>query len=173
MVEPCERRPTRPGDASGWNHDGSQTDRRSRQRALRHEVRWSLVSVPIAPVAATREVVLAEHFTPIEVGVLLPRHPRTTAGWLAVKRALLEVLRGHGEHQLLCERDLTLSYGTGGRPHLRHVDKLSSDDDFGKTVLSLTSISISHTRARAWGLAVLDEEDCGLAGNHFEARTRK
>mgnify|MGYP001557416748 CR=1 FL=1 len=57
-----------------------------------------------------------------------------------------------------------------GRPWLRRAGQLSFDSDSSTTHDFRVVISISHTRARAWGLAVLDEAEHGRAVDDAEGR---
>jgi phosphopantetheinyl transferase (holo-ACP synthase) len=132
----------------------------------------ALESVDVGAAAAARETVLAQHFRQSEVEALAGRHVRSVAGWLAAKRAVLALLGRLLPELRLTERDVVIARGPSGRPVVRRVAELSFQSDSSRIRDFRISLSISHTRARAWGLAVLDEAARGHRGDDAEARGR-
>lgn len=111
--------------------------------------RAALATVAIGPVraAAARAALLASCFSPAEAAELAPRHPRTTAGFLAVKDALCELYRELAPTRAVAPRDFVLRHDERGAPVIVEAPPLDA----------ALSISLSHTRDHAYGLAVADE----------------
>jgi phosphopantetheinyl transferase (holo-ACP synthase) len=103
--------------------------------------------VAIEPVRAGRAALLEACFSPAEAAELEPRHPRTTAGFLAVKEALRELYRELAPSRAVEARDFVLGHDRRGAPVLLEAPPI------GVAV----TISLSHTRDHAYGLAVADE----------------
>jgi hypothetical protein len=103
-----------------------------------------LVSIDIDEVEKDRDNLLDNHFTPEERTELAPRHIRSTAGRLALKRAIL----GHlADHPHFAEKDIVLTGTPRCPPQL-----ISAIRPSGRLFLS-----ISHSKSTAHGLAVLQE----------------
>lgn len=102
--------------------------------------------VSIAEVERDRAALTAAHFTPGEAAAVARRHVRTTAGMLALKRALAALygeVTGGGSCR---ERDFVITNSAGGAPRLA----ASPAGLATERVL----ISISHSKTWAYGLAV-------------------
>ena len=115
--------------------------------------RWNiitsvLVSLDIREVAG--DPLLETYFSPEERAELRPRHIRSTAGSLALKRAVLHLL-SNGKDGILTEKDIVLSL----RPKAGPV--LLSLSDRSDVLPGTLFLSISHTKSTAYGLAVLQE----------------
>jgi len=113
-------------------------------------IRTVLESVPINQARAAKEELLASFFTPSEAQELEQRHPQTTAGFLALKRALKGLLSHRS--QGCTEKDFVLSHGGDGAPILLAGPGAAR---------ARICLSISHTQQRAYGLAVLQEDAVG------------
>jgi hypothetical protein len=108
-------------------------------------IRSLLVSIDIEEVRQDRDALLEAHFSPEERSELAARHIRSTAGKLALKRAVLSLLPdGPG----LTEKDIIIKRLPNSPPLL-----VSVLDPPGNLFLS-----ISHTGNTAHGLAVLQED---------------
>jgi hypothetical protein len=108
----------------------------------------ALATVPIAAAAAHRAELLASHFSPVEAAALGRRPPGTTAGFLAVKAALCELYQGLEPPRAVSALDFVLGHDGRGAPVLLAAPPLPG---------RVLTISLSHTRDRAYGLAVADE----------------
>lgn len=108
-----------------------------------------LVTLDIREVAG--DPLLETYFTPEERAQLRPRHIRSTAGSLALKRAVLQLL-SNGKDGILVEKDIVLSLRPKAGPVL-----LSLSDRSGDVLPGTLFLSISHTKSTAYGLAVLQE----------------
>jgi phosphopantetheinyl transferase (holo-ACP synthase) len=108
-------------------------------------IRSILVSLDIEEVQRNRDALLDTHFSPEERAELAARHIRSTAGRLALKRAVLGLLPDRPQ---LTEKDIVLKRLPNCPPLL-----VSVLDPPGNLFLS-----ISHTRNTAYGLAVLQEQ---------------
>jgi phosphopantetheinyl transferase (holo-ACP synthase) len=107
-------------------------------------IRSILVSIDIEEVQKDREALVNTHFSPEERVELADRHVRSTAGRLALKRAIL----GHlTDRPTLTEKDIVISRLPNNPPLLISVLDLPGS----------LFLSISHTRNTALGLAVLQE----------------
>jgi phosphopantetheinyl transferase (holo-ACP synthase) len=109
-------------------------------------IRSVLVSIDIEEMQGNRDSLLDACFSAEEQIELSTRHVRSTAGRLALKRAVLQLLSDRKD-RVLIEKDIVLSRLPNGRPVL-----VSMPDPPGNLFLS-----ISHTRNTAHGLAVLQE----------------
>jgi phosphopantetheinyl transferase (holo-ACP synthase) len=111
--------------------------------------RAALATVAIASVrpAEARARLLEACCSPAEAAELAPRHPRTTAGFLAVKDALCELYGELAPTLAVARRDFVLGHDERGAPIVVAAPPLEA----------ALSISISHTRDHAYGLAVADE----------------
>ncbi len=101
--------------------------------------------VSIAETTAGREQVEAECFTPVELAELRGRAVQSLAGWLALKRALADLSARLGRDSAT-PRDFVLTRAASGAPQLCRPHPLEGAVE--------PFISISHTRAWAYGLAV-------------------
>jgi phosphopantetheinyl transferase (holo-ACP synthase) len=108
-------------------------------------IRSVLVSIDIEEVQQGRDSLLNSFFSTEEQRELHPRHIRSTAGRLALKRAVLHLL---SDRPSLTEKDIVLTRLPNGRP------ALESALDIPKNLF----LSISHTKHTAHGLAVLQED---------------
>jgi phosphopantetheinyl transferase (holo-ACP synthase) len=109
-----------------------------------NQIRSILVSIDIDEVQRSREALLNTHFSPEERTELDTRHVRSTAGRLALKRAVLGLLPGRSR---LTEKDIAITRLPKNPPRL--VSKLYAPGNL--------FLSISHTKNTAYGLAVLQE----------------
>lgn len=107
-------------------------------------IKSMLVSIDIEEVERDRDTLLDTHFSPEERAELATRHIRSTAGRLALKRAVLGLL---SDRPQLTEKDIVLKRLPNCPPLM-----VSVLDPPGNLLLS-----ISHTRNTAYGLAVLQE----------------
>lgn len=121
--------------------------------------RCALVEVSVRETAEARGELLARYFRPEEAAALRGRQARSVAGVLAVKRAVCALLGEATE-----ARQVVIGYDERGAPRLISVGSLSRGDEFGTTPSPWISISISHTRDRAYGCAAIDEG----AGDHLD-----
>jgi phosphopantetheinyl transferase (holo-ACP synthase) len=113
-------------------------------------VRSVLVTVDLEEVHLNREALLHSCFTEDERIELSRRHVRSTAGRLALKRAVRQIVAVGVSPSL---RDIVLGRGPNGRPVL-----LSLGADPAGPLPDGLFVSISHTRNTAYGLAVLQED---------------
>ncbi len=117
-----------------------------------HTATTAIIGLTIDKVSNNQDHLLAQHFHPGEREELENSHVRSMAGWLAVKQAILKVL----EEVSCCrdEKNIELSRSSNGRPWIKNIY-----DPHGSP-LKLTSrvtISISHTRITAYGMAVYEK----------------
>jgi hypothetical protein len=106
-----------------------------------------LVSIDIEEVRGNLDSLLDACFSTEEQMELGTRHIRSTAGRLALKRAVLHLLSDR-KGRIPTEKDIVLGRLPNGRP------VLVSMPDPPKNLF----LSISHTRSTAHGLAVFQEE---------------
>jgi phosphopantetheinyl transferase (holo-ACP synthase) len=106
-----------------------------------------LISIDIEEVHDNLDSLLDACFTTEERMELHTRHVRSTAGRLALKRAVLHLLSDR-QSCLPTEKDIVLGRLPNGRPVLVTMP------DPPKNLF----LSVSHTRSTAHGLAVLQEE---------------
>jgi phosphopantetheinyl transferase (holo-ACP synthase) len=107
------------------------------------------VSVDLA--RENRETLLLRFFSCGEGCALRPRHPASTAGALAAKRALCALVRVLSPEAQVEERDFVLAHDRLGAPF---VSEVSPKVPMAARELA---ISITHTRRRALGLAAIGE----------------
>lgn len=116
-----------------------------------YRVVCSTAEVLISDVRETRDELLGRFFDELEAEELRDRHPRSTAGRLAAKRAIRSLLEELFEGHELRERDFVLGRSSTGAPKILEM----------RTTAPITPdslhISISHTARRAVGLAVYRE----------------
>lgn len=91
-------------------------------------------------------------FTRLEQQELHHRHVRSTAGMLALKKALCSLL-GQKTGAKFTEKSFVLSHTDSGKPILVSRPPFLKDSNPTQTLF----LSISHSRHTAYGLAVLQE----------------
>ncbi len=103
----------------------------------------------IDEVEKVRDSIFETAFTTVERNFLAPRHIRSTAGWLALKKSIIQ-LAGENGRGSLSEKDIEITCLADGRPVIAGITSpaIQPGDLF---------VSISHTRTTAYGLAVLQE----------------
>lgn len=131
----------------------AKTDRIMTDRKPVTSIIWT---EEIDKVRQEREDILTRCFTPEERRELSRRHVRSTAGTLALKRAISALIQRRSAVGLV-ERDIVIARTEQGRPFL---------DDKSSTVFSAMTtqhlfLSISHSRSRAYGLVVYQEPNDG------------
>ncbi len=109
-----------------------------------------LTSLNIDEVERAGETYFESAFSLLERKYLASRHVRSTAGWLALKKAVIQLL-GDKKKCVLSKRDITLKCLPDGRPVI-------ADIAFAEELSVNLFVSISHTRTTAHGLAVLQED---------------
>lgn len=112
-------------------------------------IRTVIKGVPIDQVAGRRDEYLADCFSQEERRYLCRRHIRSTAGWLALKKAIAE-LGGKGSDEVDFKEDIILQCLENGRPRVRQA---FSDWHHTQELF----VSISHSRTMAYGLASVQE----------------
>jgi phosphopantetheinyl transferase (holo-ACP synthase) len=112
-------------------------------------IRSVLVTLDIREVQG--DPLLETYFSAGEQAELRNRHIRSTAGSLALKRAVAQLL-SNGKDGILVERDIVLGCPRNDRPIL-----LSLPDRPSSSLSNTLFLSISHTKSTAYGLAVLKE----------------
>jgi phosphopantetheinyl transferase (holo-ACP synthase) len=118
-------------------------------------VRSATSYVAVAEVAARRAELADEHCTPAEREELAGRHVQSLAGNLALKQALVALLAAEAPESPVRSTELELRHRPDGAPELvRGPLALRAAADGRARQLY---VSISHTRSRAVGLAVLAE----------------
>ncbi|MCJ7601696.1 MAG: hypothetical protein MUO63_09375 [Desulfobulbaceae bacterium] len=115
-------------------------------------IRSVLVTLDIVEVQCNREAFLDAFFCTEEREELKTRNVRSTAGRLALKRAVLHLL-SEGKDRVLTEKAIVLGRQPNGRPAL-----LSAGDRPTGSLSNNLFLSISHTKSTAYGLAVLQED---------------
>ena len=103
-----------------------------------------LETLQVAAVEAGRGRIEEEHFSPAEVAALGKRRAQSVAGALALKRALVRLWADAGV-AAAAPRDFELGHHASGAPRLVAAP--------AGVALADVSISISHTRQWAYGLA--------------------
>ncbi len=93
---------------------------------------------------------LRQFFNNSENDYLSGRHIRTTIGWLALKKAIVELADSEVPTDLH-EKDIHLQCLDDGRPA---IVEISSCPGLAEKIF----VSISHTRTMAYGLAAFQEE---------------
>ncbi len=121
-------------------------------KPVRPGVYCSTAEVPLSRARESHDELLTRFFSPREASELAGRHPRSTAGRLAAKRALCQLFEELSMDPELREVDVVLGSDRQGAPR---IVELTSDAPIARERLAL---SISHTRTRALGLAVYQEE---------------
>ncbi len=107
-----------------------------------------LMNVSLDCLDSTGEKTLASWFRAGELSYLAKRHKRSTAGWLALKRAVAELLR-QVEGRAVNVVEIELYIEDGGRPGIKEIH------DWKGGLLKM-AVSISHSRTTAYGLASLE-----------------
>jgi phosphopantetheinyl transferase (holo-ACP synthase) len=105
-----------------------------------------LASLAIAEVEAERDAIEARDFSPEEIADLGRRRVQSLAGSLALKRALI-ALWGEAGFAPVAPRDIELAHRDSGAPQVVAAPR----------GLPAALVSIAHTRAWAYGLAVLPQ----------------
>ncbi len=109
--------------------------------------------VNIQEIQNNHRYVLDSSFSPEEQLELAKRHIRTTAGILALKKALcILILKATGH--TVDQKELTITRLTSGKPSLGSWPTSLSASNLQAEHLFL---SISHSRTTAYGLAVYQE----------------
>jgi phosphopantetheinyl transferase (holo-ACP synthase) len=116
-------------------------------------IRSVVIAINIAEVERDRESLLITCFQVEEQQELAARHVRSTAGRLALKRAITHLLY---DRITLAEKDVLLGRLADGRPILLSLGHPGNGPS--PFVPHNLFLSISHTRTTAYGLAVLQEE---------------
>jgi len=157
---------------SGRRHLDADAASRAAPQAERPARRWhsraALATVAIADVASERLKLEAEHFSPAERAALAGRHVQSLAGRLALKRALCDLLGPECVGTRLAPCDFVILETAGGAPALGAVPGALSSAAAGP--LGRLFVSISHTKARAVGLAV---QESMLDGGGERARVER
>jgi phosphopantetheinyl transferase (holo-ACP synthase) len=104
-----------------------------------------LETLQVAAVESERGRIEAEHFSPAEVAALGGRRAQSVAGALALKQALVRVWAGASAPVAATPRDFELGHHENGAPRLVAAP--------AGVALADVSVSISHTRQWAYGLA--------------------
>lgn len=105
----------------------------------------SVISIDEIRALTTQEKIIT--FTAEELEEINHKHIQTTAGFLAVKKSLIELFRKRGIQSDAC--NYTLSHSAEGRPILKNCPDGVCIDQI--------AISISHTSANAYGLASIQD----------------
>lgn len=121
-------------------------------------VRTVVEVVAIDDVERNRSALEAECFAEREVLELSGRRIQSTAGFLAVKRALVRLLGCAGNSRGPAERSFVLGHVRSGA--LRVVDAPALSDG-PADIRDALRVSVSHTRQFAYGLAAVEEETGG------------
>lgn len=120
----------------------------------------SIVTIEIIEhVRQHRDFICSTCFTPEEISELKQRHVRSTAGNLALKRAVLSLLSGKWGI-VLQEQDVIISRLESGAPRLLDL-KPGKYDAVSAVDFDFLFLSISHTKTKAYGLAVYQERTYG------------
>jgi phosphopantetheinyl transferase (holo-ACP synthase) len=98
--------------------------------------------------------IAASCFAAGELSHLESRPLQTAAGFLATKRALLMLFEATEPRAELSERDFVLTHAENGAPRLVSVPDAGCYEHLGTAAIR---ISISHTKACAYGLACVQE----------------
>ncbi len=125
------------------------------QACEEHRTHSFMECVPLADVEADMARLIATCFTLGEAEEVASRRSATTAGFLAVKRALRRLFIEAGGPDALCERDFELTHLENGAPVLTAYPPGDYAPGFDPDTVH---ISISHTRAFAYGLAARQEQ---------------
>lgn len=104
-------------------------------------------TLQVAAVEAERGRIEAEHFSPAEIANLGGRRAQSVAGALALKQALVRLWAGGGAPVGVTLRDFELGRYENGAPRLVAAP--------AGVALAEVSVSISHTRQWAYGLAAI------------------
>ncbi len=107
-----------------------------------------LVCVPLAEIEQAGEKMLVNWFRVEELSYLENRKKRTTAGWLALKQAVSELL-AHVEDMEVKVMDIELFVEGSGRPSIKKIHDTMDE-------MQKMSVSISHSRTTAYGLATME-----------------
>jgi len=107
--------------------------------------------IPISRVRTGRDEIERRHFSAREIEALATRGPRTVAGFLAAKSALLELCRTVAGRDRV-ERDFELAHDEDGAPRIVSITGGPGKADH--VLLARLRVSISHSGEYAFGLAV-------------------
>lgn len=110
-------------------------------------------SIDILEMQADEDFSSDDYFCSREIALLKNRHFRSQAGWLALKRALIDLLFNQFS-QKLKERDIELDLLETGEPVIHRIQKMGRVDP-------RIYVSISHSQYTAHGLAVIQGEHDG------------
>ncbi|MFH1437326.1 MAG: hypothetical protein ABIJ56_16595 [Pseudomonadota bacterium] len=111
--------------------------------------------VPIDYVKINRESIGERFFSPQENRLLSSRHVQTTAGFLALKKALVQCFRALSGGVEYGEKDFVLAHGDKGGPKIEKIPDVPGMD--AKSLSANPHGSVSHTKTAACGLAVFQE----------------
>ena len=113
-------------------------------------VTYAVAEVSLEAVREDHDTLLGSSFDPSEADALRGRHPRSTAGALAAKRAVCELLAVVSPGHEIQERDVVLGHSEQGAPKVVGLERSAP---IAKEIF----VSVTHTRRRALGLAAFQE----------------
>ena len=108
-----------------------------------------LMSVSIEKMEQELEAIYANCFCLEELTYLKERHVRMTAGWFALKQAVVKLI-GRVNNEMIVEKDVVITKQSDGRPVIKRLNCPAIN---GSTL----SVSISHSKTTAYGLAAMEE----------------
>lgn len=118
------------------------------------QVLSQLYTLPLAPFRGKKEELFNNYFTQAEVDHLQERALQTVVGFVALKKALIQLIQSASPEVLLHEKDIRLSHSTDGAPRIAEINGL-----LDRTKLPPIHLSLSHTREYAYGLAVMEARE--------------
>jgi len=114
----------------------------------------ALASVALNDVRRDPDTAARGQLVPAEIDHLAGRAPQSLAGFLALKRALTDLALELDPSTPADPLAFTLDHGPSGEPRVVSAPPRVA-------ARGRLAVSISHTRCRAYGLAVLQEGDVG------------
>ena len=112
--------------------------------------------VSIDYVKSNRAGIRERFFSPQEDLLLSSRHVQTTAGFMALKKALVQCFRALSGGGQYGEKDFILAHGDKGGPEIRKIPEIPGRDE--KSLSARLHVSIAHTKTAACGLVVFQED---------------
>jgi phosphopantetheinyl transferase (holo-ACP synthase) len=123
-----------------------------RRRTARARLYSQLASVSVSSVKKRRPALLARHFRPLEIRRLSARPAASVAGVLALKRAGVLLWRSMKSGRAATERDFVFAHARSGAVRLSACPAIGREAP--AAVRRRVLVSLSHTRANAYGLLV-------------------
>ena len=118
---------------------------------MMQQILSQLYTLPLASFRGKKKDLFNNYFTQAEIDHLKERALQTVLGFVALKKALIQLIQSAYPGVSLHEKDIRLGHSPEGAPLVVEIKGL-----WDRTKLPPVHLSISHTRDHVYGLAVME-----------------